>query len=216
MNKLMFSLTAATVGSLVLAGTATADFSGISWETVENSMAGQTTYRIYADVDAGDQLNAVYGDSVNTLSLGSGSGFYQNAFGGATVAGMNASFFPLAPSLEWDSFVTLGLVTNTGNQMLDIGIDFSAFEAGGNISTNNGSWFGTPDHAQVYEVGGRVLIGQFTVGDDDHVFGTINMQGKNADSSNWSVIGASFDTVPAPGALALLGLAGVAARRRRK
>jgi MYXO-CTERM domain-containing protein len=68
----------------------------------------------------------------------------------------------------------------------------------------------------VYEVGGRVLIGQFTVGDDDHVFGTINMQGKNADGSNWSAIGVNFDTLPAPGALALLGLAGIAARRRRK
>ena len=59
--------------------------------------------------------------------------------------------------------------------------------------------------AQVYEVDGKVLIGQFTVAAGDHVFGTFNLQGKNSDGSNWYVYGLDFDTVPAPGALALLG-----------
>jgi len=60
------------------------------------------------------------------------------------------------------------------------------------------------------------LIGQFTVAAGDHVFGSVNMQGKNADLTNWNADGITFDTAPAPGALALLGLAGISMRRRRK
>ena len=212
-NVKLLGLTAG-VGSLILAGSATADFQGISWTS--SSSAYGTSYLIYVDVEAGDQLNAVYGDDANALSIDSGSGFYQNLYGQATVAGMNPAFFPVFPSLVYDSYVTIGLETNVGNAMLNIGIDFTAFEAGGAITTDNGSWFATPDDAQVYEVGGRVLIGQFTVADNDGVFGTINLQGKNADGSNWTAAGVNFNTIPAPGALALLGIAGIVARRRRK
>ncbi len=63
---------------------------------------------------------------------------------------------------------------------------------------------------------GRVLLGQFTVDIGDHVFGKINIQGKNADLTNWQYRGVTFDSIPAPGAIALLGIAGIAARRRRK
>ena len=212
-NVKLFGLTAG-VGSLILAGSAAADFNGMSW-TVTSSANGDV-YQLFADVDAGDQLNAVYGDDSIALNIEGTSAFYQNAFGQATVAGMNPAFFPIFPSLQNDSFVTIGLSNSTGNAMLDIGIDFSGFEAGGAIWTDNGSWFATPDDAQVYEVDGKVMIGQFTVAAGEGVFGTINLQGKNADGSNWSATGVEFNTVPAPGALALLGLAGIAARRRRK
>jgi hypothetical protein len=59
---------------------------------------------------------------------------------------------------------------------------------------------------------------QFTVADADHAFGVVSIQGKDADAStNWTAAGVEFDTnIPAPGAIALLGLAGFAARRRRK
>ena len=214
MNNIKLLGLTAGVSTLIFAGNATADFNGISWTS--SSSAYGDTYLIYADVDAGSQLNAVYGDDNVALNIEGTSAFYQNAFGGATVASMNPAFFPVFPSMVYDSFVTIGLVTNVGNAMLDIGVDFTNFEAGGAIWTDNGSWFATPDDSQVYEVVGKVLIGQFTVADGEGVSGTINMQGKNADGSNWSAADVNFSTVPAPGALALLGLAGIAARRRRK
>jgi len=204
----------AGIGSLILAGSASADFTGMEYETVENGMAGLTTYRIYAGVDAGGELDAVYGDESNLLTVSSESGFYQNGFGGNTAP--SEALFGFFPSLEFDSFVTIGLLNDTGDAMLNIGIDWAGFEAGGAIVTDNGTWFATPSDAQVFEVDGRVLVGQFTVNDDDHVYGSMNFQGKNADLSNWNADGIAFDTAPAPGALALLGLAGIAARRRRK
>ena len=206
------------VSTLIVAAssvTTMADFNGISY-TEETSAYG-VTYRIFVNVDAGDQLNAVYGDSDNSLFINTDGTFYQNPYGQATVAGMNPAFFPIFPSLMYDSFVTIGLETNVGNNMLDIGIDWSGFEAGGSISTDNGSWFATPDDAQVNEVNGQVLIGQFTIADGGVLSGQVNLQGKNADGSNWSATAVAIGgVIPAPGAIALLGLAGITARRRRK
>jgi hypothetical protein len=211
-NSKVLALTAG-MGSLIIAGAASADFQGISHEVTVTAYG--TLVQVFADVDAGDQLNAVYGDADNTLHIGAGDGsFYQNGFATATVAGMNPALFGFFPSMVYDSFVTIGLTDNTGNAMLDIGINFSDFEAGGDIFTDNGSWFATPDDAQVYEIDGRVLIGQFTLVDGE-LEGLVNLQGKNADGSNWAVLGQDI-ALPAPGAIALLGLAGVAARRRRK
>lgn len=213
----MFSISATAVGSLFAVGTVSADFQGISIDAIDSGMGLGTTYQVYVDVSAGDQVNAIFGDGDNIMTVGGvdGAQLYQNAFGGATSQAINEAFIPLFPSLAFDSFVTIGLTNSTGNALLDIGIDFADFEAGGTLSTDNGSWFATPADAQVFEVDGRVLIGQFTV--DGDIEGVINIQGKNGDLTNWQERGVSFSSavIPAPGAIALLGLAGLASRRRR-
>ncbi|MDP7005439.1 MAG: hypothetical protein QF718_04440, partial [Phycisphaerales bacterium] len=105
------------------------------------------------------------------------------------------------------------------NALLDIGIDWTSFNGGGTLATDNGSWFVTPVDPQGGELGGSVLIGQFTVvggtgnGIDD-LTGQISLQGKDADGNTWQELGITW--VPAPGAMALLGLAGLAGRRRRR
>ena len=209
MNKLMFTISAAAVGSLLATGTASADFIGFEIDEVENGMAGLTTYRIYAAIDAGGEVDAVYGDDVSALSIQSTHGHYQHA--GGSHGTPNAALYWLIPSLEFDSFVTIGLLDDDGDAMMDIGIDWTDFEDnGGAIWTDNGTWFATPDEPQVREVGGRVIIAQFTT--DGDLTGCMSLQGKNADLTNWNALSVCL---PAPGAIALLGVAGVASRRRR-
>ena len=215
-TKILLGLTAG-VGSLILAGTATADFQYLTLEVVDNGgLVAGTTYDLYANVDAGGRVDAVYGDGANTLSIGvDGGNFVQNIYGGNTSMDINPAFLPIFPSLAYDSFVTIGLTDSTGNALNNIGIDFTGFAAGGTLSTDNGTWFVTPDDAQGNESGGRVLLGRFTI-DGGDLEGSINLQGRDSSGTVWNADGLSFSTIPAPGALALLGLAGLASRRRRK
>ena len=216
-NKTL-SLTIAA-GTLI-AGSAMADYTGLTFEGVDNG-DGTWTARIYANFSAAtDELDAVFGDAQDSLSISSSGGFYQNALGGATSLSINPALIPLFPSLAFDSWVTIGLEDMTGNNMLTIGIDYTDFEAGGSIMTDNGSWFATPDDAQVLAGADlRVMVGQFTMyGLDSNVSGVLNLQGKVGDFETFQARGQAFDfnIIPAPGALALLGLAGVVSRRRRK
>jgi len=218
MNNLKLLGLSAGVGSLVIAGSASAAFLDIDFDTIDSGYGIGTTYQIYAVVDGGE-VDAVYGDDVNALSIEATTSFYQHAFGSHKPPAQ--ALIDAFGSLAFDSFVSIGRLTATDDNMLDIGIDWTSFNAGGSIFTDNGTWFATPADAQVQAVGGRVLIAQFTVADDadgnaGHVSGNINLQGKDADLTNWNADGVEFNTLPAPGALALLGLAGLVSRRRRK
>jgi MYXO-CTERM domain-containing protein len=220
MKKSTLSLTI-VAGSLI-ASSAMADYTGLTSVNSDNG-DGTWTAQIYANFSAAtDELDAVFGDAQNALSISTSGMFYQNALGGATSNSINPALIPLFPSLALDSWVTIGLSDQTDNALLNIGIDFSGFEAGGSISTDNGSWFATPDDPQVLAGADlRVLVGQFTMmGMDDNVSGVLNLQGKAGDFETFQARDQAFDfaygMVPAPGALALLGLAGVASRRRRK
>ncbi len=210
------TITLGALGAIALAGAAQATpFQGFSFESMGDMGYGETV-RMYVDLDAGSRIDAVFGNSVGNLSIEvDGGSFYQNALGGPTSQSINSAFFPLAPSLEWDSYVTVGeLYAGPTNALMDIGIDWASFESGGELATDNGSWFCTPVDPQGEEVGGRVLIGQFTLIGGTDLIGQISLQGKDADGNTWQELGVTW--VPAPGAMALLGLAGLAGRRRRR
>ena len=215
-----------TAGALTLAGLAHATpFQGFTIESLGDMGYGET-YRMYVNIEDGTRIDAVFGNASGNMSIGAASGmsFYQNALGGPTSTAINSAFFPLAASLEWDSYVSIGALHANGypfaeNKLLDIGVDFSSFEAGGAIDSNNGSWFVTPADPQGGELMGMVFIGQFTVvgGSGDgyaDLVGQISLQGKDIDGNTWQEIGAHW-AFPAPGGLALLGMAGFAGRRRR-
>jgi hypothetical protein len=212
--------------TLMATAAASADVSGIEIDSIGDMGYGET-YRMYAVVGAGERIDAVFGNSAGAMHIEAAAGmsFYQSGVGGPTSTAINSAFFILAPQLEWESYGTIGALYADGtpfanNALLDIGIDFSAFNGGGAIDTSNGSWFITPADAQGGEMGGRVLVGQFTVigGSGDgyaDLLGQVSFQGKDADGNTFQNIGVTW-AVPAPGALALLGLAGLAGRRRRR
>ena len=218
MNKVMFTISAAAVSSLFAVSTASAGFTGLEYENVENSMDGFNTWRIYAGTDG--EVDAVYGDGANTLTVNSDSGFFNATGTGATAMDNNNAFWSIFPTMEWDSMVSIGMTHSaSGGTMSNIGIDFTDFNLGGDIVTDNGSWYSTPDQPNVLAGADmRVLLGQFTMyGLDSSVSGVLNLQGKVGDFETFVVEDVAFYyPIPAPGALALLGLAGLAARRRRK
>ena len=209
-------MTIAGGAALLTTTVAQAEYLGLSADIVGTDLAddGTWTARIYADLSAGSRLDAIYGNADNPLLMGTSSSLYQNAFGGDTSASINPALYAAFDSLRYDSWVTIGLEDQGSNALASIGINFGA----DSISSSDGSWYITPDDAQGQEIGGRVLIAQFTsYGYDSVLSGSISMQGKNADGSNWSAESVSYEfALPAPGAFALQGLAGFAGRRRRR
>ena len=210
---------------LAASAAATAGVQGIEIDSLGDTGNG-ITYHMYAVMDAGSRVDAVFGNSTAAMSIGLADGlsFYQNLYGGPLSTQCNVAFFPLAPSLQYDSFVTIGALDSSGNPfsnnaLLDIGIDFSGFNAGGSFESSNGSWFITPVDDQGNAIDGRVLLGQFTVigGTGDgyaDLTGSLNIQGSDAAGETYQNYGLNW--IPAPGALALLGVAGIAGRRRRR
>ncbi len=77
--------------------------------------------------------------------------------------------------------------------------------------TNPAAPYGMPDG------NGRVLVGQFNVADGEHIQGFANIQWGNVGLAGGGFVTEVFFTsIPAPGTLALLGLAGLAGFRRRR
>ncbi|MBM44541.1 MAG: hypothetical protein CMJ36_05980 [Phycisphaerae bacterium] len=124
---------------------------GVNHITGANAPVGDHyTVDIFAVVEAGDRLDAVAGDDnvdkvVSALPNGS---FWQSSYGGNDSTYINPDLFNVFPSVEFDSFVTIGLLDQNGNAMSTQGIDFSQFEVGGDIFADNGAWYVTPADPQ--------------------------------------------------------------------
>ncbi len=228
MNMKRTSIFAGAIGGFAIVGSAVAGMNGISYDLHGMDLiAGTYTVRVYAELDAGNRLDAVFGNELYnmTLDYGDGASVYQDALGGPTSQAINSAFFPLAPDLEWDSYFTIGALHSDGtpfgnNALQDIGINWATWDAGpGDLFCDNGTFFVTPVDPQGEEQGGRVLIAQFTTfsgsGAYDIAF-SAGFQGKDDAGVTWQSGHSVMIAVPAPGAVALLGLAGLAGRRRRR
>ncbi len=209
-----------SVAALVAASAASAGFTGFTADRVVLSN-GNIQYKVYANFNdvglpAGQSwvfLNAYSHATVSgTMNAVHQDFFVQDGEVGTWQAGSSVS----TADREFDSWVTAsGLATSSGwGTALDPG-----FTNGGTVRdiNNTAGWYdATPGTANTV-TGGRMLMMQIVrTAANDSVY-TANMSITYTVSNTSTPIqpGAFQYTIPAPGAVALAGLAGLAGRRRR-
>ena len=210
-----FKLSAA---ALIVSGSAFADFDGASF-TVETAVAGYDTYKVFLNFTSPtDKLLAVNGDvagGFNALSYNGGE-LYNALF--AAVLPDDFGEYAAFPGMEGDSYLTIGGQaddTSSSPGFLADNIDGSGQLVNGTSFTweNNGGYFDSNPGTGAFDSGSGILVAQLTVasGEDITFGGTASF---NGDGGALTFASFSVTTVPAPGALALLGLAGLGRRRR--
>ncbi|MBM44232.1 MAG: hypothetical protein CMJ36_04375 [Phycisphaerae bacterium] len=176
-------------------------FAGLSYTIVGTDLVDDPeptwTIDVYAELAEGCRLDAVAGDHNMTKMVSTTGSFYQNPYGGPTSTSINPALFKTFPDLRYDSFVTIGRTDQVDNALSNIGIDFSAFEAGGAIDSGDGSWYVTPEDLQgagvgfideLCEPGNGVHVARLTVrGMDSSVMFEALFQGKDATGLTWQM-----------------------------
>ena len=217
---------------LILAGTAHAGFVGISVVTKAPGgglPANSLVCNVFATFTrpGQDLFLSAAGTPASPMNISViGGTFYQNQFGSDKAPNCTLICFP---SQAVDTFVTIGVkkVGAPGGQpqdVLNLTPGWPGFTPTALTGTNLG-WAVTPNDAQAdpfntaYVNGnGQVLIGQFTVANPlpstrIHGFFRVLVRSNNV-ATQFNV---KFDhAVPSPGALALLGTAGLIGTRRRR
>ena len=166
-------------------------FAGLVLEELDNGGAVTgTTYRLYAQMNEGlvysMWANEEYSHLIETTTT-----FYQDGFGSDLQSGISTAFFALAPSLEWDSWVTLGDTytdaPSTVGELNFTSFSTSSWSFGGTVNSD-ASIFRTPDNVNCLpDANGLVLLGQFTT--DGTLSGFINLRGKDGNGDVWEETG---------------------------
>ena len=207
--------------ALLLSGAASADFIDFDGIVSTNSQ-GNTVVQMYGVFDNSDAV----GLNVFNADIGSPDGFIHNdvqAAAGGTWNPTASLDIPGFSDSSNDSYVSIGYGVGpeaaTNGTSLDPGFGTGI---GGTIPVNAGWFNGNPTSEQAVSAfaggvngvsGYAIMICQFVFSGDIFVFDAemASNQGAGTDVS----FGEGFFEIPAPGALALLGLAGLTARRRR-
>lgn len=138
-------------------------------------LTGYTTYRVYATTPNDDDfVSAVAGLGTDPALFTFSGDLFQSVFGGATVEQINDALFETFPSLEFDSFVTIGKTSvNSEGGSISTAVDpdspwTDAFENGDDIYMGGligGLWFQVNSPEATNAISGpdfKVLIAQFT------------------------------------------------------
>ena len=157
-------------------------FTGLVLEQLNNEGAFEgTTYRLYAEISEG-KLYVIYGDESNPFLLSTTGVFFNNeTFGGNFQSDINPALFDVYPTVEWDTWVTIGdsyvdPVNTIGDLHIDDFLD-SSWSFGGSVNSD-ASIYRTPDDVNCQPNNdGKVLLGQFTT--DGTLEGYMNLRIKD-------------------------------------
>lgn len=173
-------------GQAVLAQQSSAPYT-FEWEVVAtDAIPGMTTVRLYAKlVHPTDYLTSVSGWADMEGRIETTTSFYQDPDGWVTPSNNNPLLFGILPSLEFDSWVTIGIASAPDGAAGEIpigvfppesGFWVEDFEAGGDLVMDvDGAWFvtlGSENGVAGEDL--RVLVGQFTT--DGVITGVLNLQ----------------------------------------
>ena len=222
---------ALAAGLAISASAAQAAFTGVSFVEGDSAAAtaaigsNATVIQIFATFDgAGDGLNnTVVSTSFVNITPVSGTFFQQTTFGGDTPP--NANLFPAFPDVEFDTFGTIGAFDDSGDgaaisaepgtTMDDMSIVGGFFNSNppnniGAATMQSDGTFGT----LLFQI--TVLDGASTLVGSDLLSGEFTIFAFDPDNPQ---VPAEFHVnidIPTPGSLALFGIAGLAATRRRR
>jgi len=167
--------------TLAVTATASAQLVRLEVDFIDNKgLVPGDTYRVYAVMEnEGDILDAVYGEASAPMRVSASKGFYQHPKGGALSADIQRYDTMSDESLLYDSWVTIGAEDNYMNAVSGFIMEdaLTAFDQGGELVTDDGAWFVTPDKRQAAAgPSKRILLMQLTSAGD--VNGLINLHGR--------------------------------------
>lgn len=214
-----------TAALLVVAGAANAAVTGFAWNEVPNANspypgaapttlpAGARTFDLYVVGNTvGDVINGVnFGGDGSANHINVGSPVYNHPLGGDTRSFAFETFFP---DIVFDTFATFGGGPTTNGQATQFAGPVNLTGAGGELRFTSftqppaaltAGTFGS--HAAQIWVLRLTIIGNSAGGGNS--VGEIGLAGG-------ALLSAQVGAVPTPGAVALLGLAGLAGARRRR
>ena len=178
-----------------------------------SELAGFTTYHVYANTtNSTDFVSSIFGDSENELIFSSAGTVYHSDLSYEYGNEPLTALFTVLPELEWDSWLTIGMMTGSDNGALsNVGLDdvMDSFDTTGDFYINDpigGVWFypGFPcgitpvaECAIHYSAFGgednKVLLAQITT--DDSFTGVFNVQifvaGEQTNTVNYNGFGFS-------------------------
>ena len=223
MKRKTLSVLAGVGAPLILTAGASAAFLGINVVSKTNEL-GLLVCNVYAVFDRpGDLMIAVAGTPEFPMLvqvLGGGT-FYNHSFAGNTAP--STMLIAAFPSIAFDSFVTIGAkVTSSAFPDDTVQAPGLPLIEGTQFATTESAWAVIPDAPQADPFNsdyggpgdGNILIAQFSTQLGNVIIGTFYLQYFENGVSGNSVV--SFAHIPTPGALALLGTAGLIGVRRRR
>ena len=190
-----------------------ADFIGFEGEDSING-EGNNVVKMYATFDSASNVllnvfnSDIAGDYIHSdVQIGAGGTWLPNA----------SLDIPNFSDSENDSYVTIGYGVGTSAATNATALDPNFLDAtggiGGTVPSQAGWYNGNPSNDMMGE---RILVGQFVFSSDLADFEFNAQVGFKTDPNTSEVLfGSGSWSIPAPGALALLGLGGLGARGRR-